>query len=155
MSDVISTWGNEINGTDGSGKSASYVYIKTVSDEDLAQLDSNDSLNPTDPDTFTETPVYRAQNGVQLIDLRGKDYDDPLWEDLLDNLSPADYQKAITLSGYETSAIPAIGKPSAMDADTASGLYLRRHRGHVHGYAGAGPDLEFPACRGLRRDDRQ
>ena len=122
VSDVISTWGNEINGTDGSGKSASYVYIKTVSDEDLAQLDSNDSLNPTDPDTFTETPVYRAQNGVQLIDLRGKDYDDPLWEDLLDNLSPADYQKAITLSGYETSAIPAIGKPSAMDADTASGL---------------------------------
>ena len=45
----ISTWGNPINGTDANGKPASYTYHKTISKEDLAKLDSFDSLNPTDP----------------------------------------------------------------------------------------------------------
>ena len=122
VSASISTWGNEINGTDPSGNPASFLYTKTISAEDLAQCDSFDSLNPTDSATLTDTPVYNARNGVLLSDLRGKDYDDPLWEDLLDNLTPADYQKAITLSGYEVSAIKSVGMPTSMDADTASGL---------------------------------
>ena len=124
VSDVISTWGNEINGTDANGKPASYVYKKTISAEDLAKLDSFDSLNPTDPASITDTPVYGADNGVQLIDLRGKDYDDPLWEDLLDNLTPEDYQTVITTSGYGTAEIAGIGKPFAMDFDAATGLFM-------------------------------
>lgn len=76
VSDQISTWGNPINGTDASGKAASYTYRKTISKEDLAKLDSFDSLNPTDFSALTDEIVYGKDNGLGLIDMRGLDYDD-------------------------------------------------------------------------------
>ena len=118
VSGQVSTWGNEINGSDG----ASYTYVKTISSGDLAKLDSFDSLNPTDASSITDTPVYGADNGLSLIDLRGKDYDDPLWEDLLDQLSPEDYQTIIATSGYGSAALDSVGKPFALDQDAATGL---------------------------------
>ena len=118
VSGQVSTWGNEINGSDG----ASYTYVKTISSEELAKLDSFDSLNPTDASSITDTPVYGADNGLSLIDLRGKDYDDPLWEDLLDQLSPEDYQTIIATSGYGSAALDSVGKPFALDQDAATGL---------------------------------
>lgn len=122
VSSVISTWGNEINGTDANGQPASYTYRKTVSSGDLAALDGTDSLNPTDASTLTDTPVYNAKNGMTLIELRGKDFDDPLWETLLDNLTPEDYQKTLTESGYGTPELKSVGKPFSLDQDAATGL---------------------------------
>ena len=118
VSSQVSTWGNEINGGDG----VSYTYVKTISSEELAKLDSFDSLNPTDPSTITDTPVYGADNGLSIIDLRGKDYDDPMWDDLLDQLTPEDYQTIIATSGYGSAAIDSVGKPFALDQDAATGL---------------------------------
>ena len=118
VSSQVSTWGNEINGGDG----VSYTYVKSISSEDLAKLDSFDSLNPTDPSTITDTPVYGADNGLSIIDLRGKDYDDPMWDDLLDQLTPEDYQTIIATSGYGSAAIDSVGKPFALDQDAATGL---------------------------------
>lgn len=122
VSDQISTWGNPINGTDANGNPASYTYYKTISSEDLAKLDSFDSLNPTDPSTLTDELVYGKDNGLGLIDMRGLDYNDPKWNDLLDQLTPSDYQTLITQSGYGTAAIKSVDKPSATDRDTATGL---------------------------------
>ena len=118
VSGQVSTWGNEINGSDG----VSYTYVKPISSEDLAKLDSFDSLNPTDPSTITDTPVYGADNGLSIIDLRGKDYDDPMWDDLLDQLNPEDYQTIIATSGYGSAALDSVGKPFALDQDAATGL---------------------------------
>lgn len=118
VSDQISTWGNEINGSDGK----SYTYTKTISAEDLAKLDGFDSLNPIDAASLTAKPVYSAKNGLQLIDLRGKDYDDPMWEKLLDELDPEDYQTIIATSGYGNAELKSIGKPFALDQDAATGL---------------------------------
>ena len=118
VSSQVSTWGNEINGGDG----VSYTYVKSISSEDLAKLDSFDSLNPTDPSTITDTPVYGADNGLSIIDLRGKDYDDPMWDDLLDQLTPEDYQTIIATSGYGSAAIDSVSKPFALDQDAATGL---------------------------------
>ena len=122
VSDQISTWGNPINGTDANGNPASYTYYKTISNEDLAQMDSFDSLNPTDPSTLTDEIVYGKDNGLGLIDMRGLDYNDPKWDDLLDQLTPSDYQTLITQSGYGTSAIKSVDKPAATDRDAATGL---------------------------------
>ena len=122
VSDQISTWGNDINGTDANGNPASYTYYKTISNEDLAQMDSFDSLNPTDPSTLTDEIVYGKDNGLGLIDMRGLDYNDPKWDDLLDQLTPSDYQTLITQSGYGTSAIKSVDKPAATDRDAATGL---------------------------------
>lgn len=65
-------------------------------------MEERNSGNPTDPATLTDTIVYGAKNGLGLIDLRGKAYDDPLWDDLLDQLTPDDYQTLISSSGYGT-----------------------------------------------------
>lgn len=121
-SDVISTWGNEINGTDADGNPASYEYGKQASAEFLATLEERDSGNPTDPSTLTDTIVYGAQNGLGLIDLRGKSYDDLIWDDLLDQLTAEDYQTLISSSGYGTPELKSVGKPYCMDADSATGL---------------------------------
>ena len=44
-------------------------------------------------------PVLNADNGLQLIDMRGLDYDDPAWEDLLDQLTLKDMESLAWL-GY-------------------------------------------------------
>ena len=123
-SDVISTWGNEINGTDADGNPASYEYGKQASAEFLATLLERDSGNPTDPSTLTDTIVYGAQNGLGLIDLRGKSYDDLIWDDLLDQLTAEDYQTLISSSGYGTPELKSVGKANSIDADSDKGLVL-------------------------------
>ena len=114
----VSTWGNEINGSDG----VSYTYTRTVSAADLAKLDSFDSGNPNTGDSYTDNIVYGAKNGIVLSQLRGKDFDDPLWDDLLDELTSDDYYKLIALSGYGIEFIESVNKPFNLDADTAAGL---------------------------------
>ena len=118
----ISTWGNEINGTDEDGNPASFVYTKTVDEDFVAKLDAFDSQNPEDPENFDDEIVYGADNGLALIDMRGLDFDDPLWEDLLDQLTPEDYYMMIAQSGYGTEYLESVNKPFCVDADTASGL---------------------------------
>lgn len=122
VSDVISTWGNEINGKDEQGNPASYQYYKTISNELLDKMDSTDSLSPKDSSELKDKIVYGADNGLDLIDMRGLDYDDEQWNDLLDQLKQEDYQEMITQSGYGTVALDSINKPFCIDADTATGL---------------------------------
>ena len=66
----ISTWGNEINGEDG----VSYTYVKTASDDLIAELDSFSSGTDVAPETLADTQiVYGADNGLTLINMRGLD----------------------------------------------------------------------------------
>ena len=112
----VSTWGNEINGDDG----ASYTYGKTASADLLAKLDATDSGNP-DVQGWDGELTYGANNGLKLIDLRGLDYDDPKWSDLLDQLTPDDYETMILHAGYGTDYVESVGKPAGTDADSTSG----------------------------------
>jgi beta-glucosidase len=118
VSATVSIWGNEVNGEDG----VSYVYTKTASAELIAQLDSFDSGTTVDRDSITADIVYGADNGLTLIDLRGLDYDDPKWDDLLDQLTSDDYYNTISRSGYGVEVIDSVNKPFTIDADTAAGL---------------------------------
>ncbi len=119
---VISTWGNEINGTDAEGNPASYTYFKTIDSEGLAQLDSFDSLTPIDPESLQDEIVYNQKNNLTVIEMRGLSFDDPLWEDLLDQLTPDDYYNTIGISGYGIEFIDSVNMPFCKDADTAAGL---------------------------------
>ena len=85
---------------------------------------------------MTDTIVYGAQNGLGLIDLRGKSYDDLIWDDLLDQLTAEDYQTLISSSGYGTPELKSVGKPYCMDADSATGLVFGSATGLVFGSAG-------------------
>ncbi len=58
-----------------------------------------------------------AKNGLQLKDLRGLDYDDPKWDQLLDQMTLDDMNALISLGGYQTNSVSSIGKVRTNDND--------------------------------------
>lgn len=70
-------------------------------------------------------PVTGAKNGLVLYDLRGKTYDDPMWEQLLDQLSVDDMVEMIGFGGYGSPKIDSVGKLKALDADGPAGINAR------------------------------
>lgn len=88
------------------------VAEKTVAHYDSTKYDDEEDL----------MPVTEADNGVTAADLMGKEYDDPLWEDLLDQLSVEDMINMVNLGGFQTAAVDSIGKVGTLDSDGTSGL---------------------------------
>lgn len=68
-------------------------------------------------------PVTGAKNGVMLEDLRGKAYDDPMWDSLLDELSISDMTTLIAGGGYQTTSVESIGKIATTDNDGPATIY--------------------------------
>lgn len=62
-------------------------------------------------------PTLGANNGLTLADLRGAEYDDPRWEELLDQLTAEEMQSMIALAGYQTAAMESVGKIATLDFD--------------------------------------
>lgn len=58
-----------------------------------------------------------AKNGLQLKDLRDKDYDDPMWDQLLDQMTLDDMNALISLGGFMTNSVSSIGKIRTNDND--------------------------------------
>ena len=88
---------------------------------DKANFVNNYNWEPTaDPDDVM--PTTGANNGVTVDDLIGKDYDDPMWEELLDNLTIDEMVNAIALGGYQTAAMPSVGKVATTDCDGPAAL---------------------------------
>lgn len=87
-----------------------------------------------DPDD--QMPVTGAQNGLTLAQLRGADYDDPRWEDLLDQLTVRDMLDLTSMCGYQTPAVASVGKVQTNDADGPAAIN--------NNFSGAG-SLGFPA----------
>jgi len=78
---------------------------------------------PADHDDPNDVmPTTGASNGLTLADLAGKDYDDPNWELLLDQLTTDDMVKLINTAGWMTAAIDSVGKVATSDCDGPSGL---------------------------------
>ena len=70
----------------------------------------------------TEMPTMNADNGLSLIDLKGKSYDDPLWEELLDQLSFEDMAETISMGFHNTYAVESVDKPATNDENGPQGL---------------------------------
>ncbi len=77
-----------------------------------ANYDPTAYINPDDV-----MPTTGAKNGLMLEDLRGRSYDDPDWDKLLDQLTVDEMANMIALSGYQTPAIASIGKVQCVDSD--------------------------------------
>lgn len=94
-----------------------------MSDEVRATLLSNADYDSSVYDSAEdEMPVTGAENNVVLADMTGLSYDDPKWEDLLDELSYEDMQKLIAWGGWMTAEIPSIEKVAGSDPDGPAGL---------------------------------
>lgn len=73
-------------------------------------------------DTDAKMPTTGAQNGLNLIDLRGLPHDDPSWDMLLDQLTVDSMVKLVLNGAYTTIAITEIGKPATVDFDGPAGI---------------------------------
>ena len=70
-----------------------------------------------DDDANAEDITTGAKNGLKLVDLRGVDYNDPKWDDLLDQMTIDEMQQTIGFGGYQTAAVTSIEKVRTNDCD--------------------------------------
>ncbi len=68
-------------------------------------------------DTVDEMPATSQDNGLMLIDLRGKDFDDPLWTEYVEQWSPSEMALLLGKAGFQTEAFTKYGKPTTLDND--------------------------------------
>ena len=64
-----------------------------------------------------EMPTTGADNKIKLSELRGADYDDPKWDELLDELTVDEMKEMVAIGGYSTAAADSVGKTSTIDCD--------------------------------------
>lgn len=95
----------------------------SMSDEIKSAFVNNGNYDSKKYDKASDKePTMGAKNGVKLVDLYGKPYDDPLWDKLLDQLTFKDMDSLIAKGGYGTPAIKSIGKIQLVDADGPAAL---------------------------------
>lgn len=68
--------------------------------------------------------VQKQNNGLVLSDMRGRAYNDPLWEDFLNQIDYSEnaFMNMLLKATYHTSAVESIGKPRSLDKDGPQGL---------------------------------
>lgn len=103
-----------------------FITDKAASD---AVLKGVEKFNPnTDPQLGNRPndapPVEKADNGLVVSQLRGLDFDDPRWNDLLDQLDyeAEDLLRMLSAGAYNTGAVAAVGKNKTLDYDGPQGL---------------------------------
>lgn len=74
-------------------------------------------------DDSDKMPTTGKSNGIKLKELRGLDYDDDMWDELLDELSVQDMSKLISGGGYQTAAVESIEKVATTDNDGPATIY--------------------------------
>ena len=95
----------------------------SMSDEIKAEFLNNGNYDPASyNDDTDEMPTTGTDNGVRLADLTGKDYDDPQWDKLLDQLTVEDMDNLIANGGFGNAAVESIGKIQLTDADGPAAL---------------------------------
>ena len=94
--------------TDGKTASAETIAAK----ENAPVYENNDS----------DQPITIADHGLTLEDMTGLDYDDPKWNDLLEQLSVDDMTNMISNGGWSTPEVASVGKPATNDLDGPAGI---------------------------------
>ena len=90
---------------------------KEASQEVLDQIaDRSVQDNPDDED------IVFADHGLELKDMIGLDYNDPKWDQLLEQVSIEEMSKLIGFGAYNTRPVKSVGKPITNDIDGPAGL---------------------------------
>ena len=102
------------------------TFPHTVTDEER-KLDSElnkklKSLETTNDETYTTVPTMGAEVTVMFKELAGKEYDDPLWETFLDELTFDEMLKLFNEGCYSTADVERLGIPATDSADGPTGL---------------------------------
>lgn len=94
------------------------TYTLTASDDLIHG--SQDNLFEEDPDA--EMPTTGSGESYSLIAYKGLDYDDPVWDDILDSLTVDEMMEMVRLGGWQTMEVESIGKPQSVDQDGPAGI---------------------------------
>ena len=98
----------------------------TAPDELLSALEVSYS---DDPDALE--PAFGADNGLVLADLIGADFDDPRWDQLMDQMSRQELWDLVRQSGYLSDVIPSIGMPAVALKDGPAGISATLMGGNI------------------------
>ena len=100
------------------------TFPHTITDDerkldDLSPLKSKASTND---EVYTELPAMGEDKGIKFTDLVGLAYDDPLWEDFLDQMTFEEMLKLFNEGCYSTADIERLGIPKTTSCDGPTGL---------------------------------
>jgi beta-glucosidase len=73
-------------------------------------------------DTEEEMPTMGADNGLTLVRMRGKAYDDADWDKLLDQVTYSEMCRLIGLGYHATVALESVSKPATKDENGPQGF---------------------------------
>ena len=90
----------------------------SMSEEHKASFLNNSNYDPNNYNNADDVmPTTGAKNNIQLVEMRGLDYDDPQWDTFLDQLTVSEMSELIAMGGYQTAPINSIGKVQTYDCD--------------------------------------
>lgn len=98
----------------GSSKEATEEQLDAFST--ALELD-NSYINEED-----EYPVFGKDGDLTIQDLKGKDYADPMWEELLSQLTLDDINVMLANNGWGSAAVKSVGKNQIYDMDGPAAL---------------------------------
>ena len=90
-----------------------------VTDKMAADLASN---KPIPSDASVTMPSYGKNNGLNLAMMRGKAYDDPDWEKLLDQMTFEEQSYLLSNAQMTTVCVESVGKPDTQENDGPTGI---------------------------------
>lgn len=81
------------------------------------------SGNPKDKDSYTAIREYSRPSGLELVDMRGLDYDAEEWDLLLNQMKFSEIYELFGHAGYGTIEIKdSINKPKTLEYDGPTGI---------------------------------
>lgn len=83
------------------------------------------------PDADAAMPTMGADNGLKLVDMIGLDYDDPKWDQLLDQMTYDDMVALVADSFHWTMPIESIQAPGTRDENGPQGLTTALFGAHL------------------------
>ncbi len=90
---------------------------REASEEALAVI--NDTTVPTDEDAEA---IVVADHGLTLADVGGLDYDDPTWDELLEQVSVEEMVNLVSNGGWATQSVASVGKSAYVEVDGPNGV---------------------------------
>ena len=89
-----------------------------ATDEQVAVITDATVDNPEVED------IVVANHGLKLADMKGVAYDDPKWDELLEQVPVDEMAFLVQTSGWMNAAVPSVGKPHVIDSDGPNGANL-------------------------------
>ena len=122
-SDFAGTWKNTSDFNKASASQASHFP------GGVSNTSSSNSFTFQDNQIDGEVREQEVKNNLDFMDFKNAKWDDPRWDDLLDQLSYSDMEKLIEYGGFQTANITSINKIATKDYDGPASAF---HSGTGH-----------------------